>query len=236
MKQALIILTVFLLSSCGQSDGPCDGGGGCGGNYYNYARKNLGLLNLNDSSKVWMNEDTVNQIKYVNNNGHTTYIKFYNRTTSTAMQPFKYGDTTYSRPPCCSSITDDFYDYGTVYSEQTNYNGIDLPYNFSLIRTSVINTPISVFDSTKKFTGYDVFSIKFNDYTFQLPFNNPSAKFYNFYDSIQLNGALFYKIYKVYNDPITMDPTFITISGAYYSLSNGIIGFYLSNGETWVKK
>ena len=235
MNRSIIILTVFLISSCGQGGGPCDGGGGCYGSYDYYARKNLGFLNLTDSSKVWMNEDTVNKIKYVNNNGHATYIQFYNRTINTATQPFIYGDTIYSRPPCCPSIIDNYYDYGTVQSEQINFKGLDLPYNFSLIRTSVINSTIPVFDSTRKFTGYDVFSIKFNNYTFPLPFNNPSAKFYNLYDTLQLNGQVFYKVFKVYNDPITIDSNYVTLNGAYYSLSKGVIGFYLSNGETWVK-
>ena len=233
MNRIITILVILTISSCTKSD--CGGDvADCSGRYM-YARKKLGILNLNDSSKVWLNEDTINQLNYVNNNGHSTVIKFTNRTTNTSIQPFIYGDSVYSGP-CCSRIDDSYYDYGTIQSEQINYKGLYLPYNFSLIRQSVINTPKYIFDTTHKFTGYDVFSIQLNNINFPLPFNNPSAKFYNYYDTLNLNGQLFYHVYKVFVDPLTVNPNSITVNGAYYSLSKGMIGFYLTNGETWIKK
>ncbi|MEI6508111.1 MAG: hypothetical protein WCO54_06470 [Bacteroidota bacterium] len=235
MKRIVTFLTILIFASCIKKS---DCGGNdvieCNGNDIG-ARNNLGFLILKDSSKVWLNEDTLNQLDYLNNNGHSTPIKFTNKTIKNILQPYIYGDSVYSSP-CCPVLRDHYTDYGTVQSEQLNFKGLYLPYNFSLIRQSVINTPKNIFDSTHKFTGYDVFSIQLNNINFPLPFNNPSAKFYNYYDSLNLNGQLFYHVYKVFVDPLTVNPNSITVNGAYYSLSKGMIGFYLTNGETWIKK
>lgn len=133
----------------------------------------------------------------------------------------------YKSMPCECGGSSSCYDYISVASEKVLFKSPGGVFQYYYTRSAVL-----VDTAVMKFAEQLV--IEFNNIEYALPINNPKTKYSEFRDSLSIGATVFTNVYHVYRDPATVDPRVIVPGGIYYTIQKGLVGFYLTNGETWV--
>ena len=195
--------------------------------------KVYGDIPLNESLYFLNHPQDSNDFELVNDKGAVLTIKNLIDTTTFHQRLYK----SFSKnPDKCNYVETCFNTANTIY-EYNRFKGVELPYQLSLIRH---NSSINSIDSFIAFPSWrfmDNAAIGINYSFIELPFNNPDLSTYKYFDTITLNKKLYNQVYHVYMDSSQVNSrTDIFPRGAYYNLEKGILGFYLSNSETWLWK
>ena len=213
----------------------CSGGKDCSGwmmgeQYCN--GDSIAFLNLTDSSLMYI--DTANNLTFENSNGFTCiYIKSPVSRTKIVQNLFRKTDTLHTG--YCGDQIRHCYNYALTIQEKTTYTTQNLPMYFAYKRNSIVTT--TDIDSLTKgnVNGLDAISVIIytanNNYEFPLPFNGYAHGNWKLLDSVILNNVKYTDVYNVYTG--NTNPNNVIPSGIYYTLGNKLIGFYLTNGETW---
>jgi hypothetical protein len=59
---------------------------------------------------------------------------------------------------------------------------------------------------------------------------------YSYHDSLIVSGKVLKDVYHVYSDSTYFLPSKVVPQGIYYNFDAGLLGYYLSNGELWIKQ
>jgi hypothetical protein len=227
----LLIVFVLLVNACSRYDGedndPCSNYP-----YYNtFKGKNLGLLQLNDSSARWVYFDTLQNISFINSNNFRTYFVYSHTDLNQMEQLLNYRDSI-GGPPC--KFRYKINDYFFVQKQIVNYRSTNLGLAFSYIRRSLLDS-ISK-DSLKSLYGIDIFSLMMNKVEFKFPFNYKiTLDNCILHDTLTLGKVTYKDLYESYIDSAMIDTNIVNVTGVYYSKTHGLVGFYLSNKEYWYK-
>jgi hypothetical protein len=78
----------------------------------------------------------------------------------------------------------------------------------------------------------------YKSYSFIVPLGDVGKLLtnYTYFDSLTFSGISFNNIYHIYADSANYDINKIAPQGLYYNPNEGLVGYYLSNGELWVKQ
>lgn len=195
-------------------------------------RKNLGILSFSDSSLHWVNYDTLQTMYFINSNKYKTSFVYHNSITVYNEQKLNERDS-FVTSPCTKEYQ--IYNYGFNQKQYFNYKSQNLALNFSYIRQNVIDSTGT--DSLSLLYGTDYFILGINNVFFDYPFNQKKAiPNWRQHDTLLLGTKIYYNVYESFVDPLKIDSNIINVTGAYYNISNGLLGFYLSNGENWWKE
>ena len=220
VKIFIIISAAMILGCSSPSGGPCMSNGGEqeGSNY-------LKTIFTSDSSAKWIGADTMQNGTFTNSNG---FVMLY---TSGGIQKSEsqVEVNKYNVPGNCG-YDNYIIDYVNVEQKTHRFNASNLNFFYSYMRTAVYFN-----DTTKAILNTDQFSININNKVFDLPFNNNQVSRWEKLDTLTLNNNLYHDVYRVYADTPFYNPNIILPAGIYYSQQNGLIGFYFSNGELWLK-
>lgn len=188
--------------------------------------KVIGRGSLNDSSLLWIPYNSIDTIKLTNSNGfHDFFISDGYFDDSINVQYRIYDEN-------CGDPMEPCYELFKLPVKRITFNPstINLPISIEIqknISYSQINTT-SVSDTLS-----DIIVIKINNENRTISQNcqNPAiSNTIEYLDSISLNGKTHYNVIHSYIDSYGSE---ILLDGIYYTKSNGLIGFYLTNGEQW---
>lgn len=195
--------------------------------------KAYGDIPLNESLYFLNHPKDSNDFELINEKGTVLTIKNVFDTSTFNQRFYK----SYSKnPDKCNYVVTCFNTANTNY-EYNRYEGVELPYQLSLIRHNTNINSIDSFIASRSWRFMDNAAIGIN-YTFiDLPFNNSKISTYKYFDTITLNKKLYNQVYHVWIDSNHVNyRTDIFPRGAYYNFEKGILGFYFSDNETWLRK
>ncbi len=220
----LLLSSLFFLSGCGRG-GPCDGGphGNCG-DYVNC----IDTFYVDSAIRITLPDSIKNQIEFKNNNN---FVSVFNIQQNGYPYYLKKNLLYKSVQVECGSLA--CYDYFLNQYKITSYKATNVPFYYSYNLTNESTTDPYKYVIDSKLTGYSIASVQVNDIEFPLPFNRPTNKNSRFLDSVQVNQRLYRNVYQIYLDSSTINYTIIKPIGIYYNQTKGLMGFYLTNGETW---
>lgn len=222
----------FVLQSCG-------GGGDMGGSssyyddceYYGCKKAQLGTIRLLDSSRAWLGDSTLTFITLVNDSGLSFDFAYKKEKTTVFDIPVN------SRTETCSSgrtrkCNDDL----EIEQQADVLSGNLLPLSIRVVRQKhTIGMPTTGIkrDSLPKLR--DKLFIQIKDASFDLPVSADTLPpGVTFYPVLTLKGINYNNVYQCDNNA---SPTgVLKVKGIYHSLKSGFLGYYLSNGERWLRK
>lgn len=223
MKQKwyLLFLWIAVFPGCGSpSDSPCMGGGGqqVGSTY-------IQTIYTSDSSSSWIGADTLMNGTFVNSNGFVMHYKFAgiqkNETREEVGREYVSDDCGFMNYKS---------EYVNIEQKTHKFTAVNLNFSYSYVRKAVYSE-----DTTKAQQNSDILSITINNTFFDLPINNEHVPRWEKRDSMTLGNKLEYDVYRVYLDTGGQNQNIIVPAGIYYTKKKGLIGFYFSNGELWLK-
>ena len=127
--------------------------------------------------------------------------------------------------------SDGCYDYIRTENESFLYRSFDIPFRFEYLLNSNSTTDAAQYRIDSTVGGYTSIGLAVNTDYFSLP--GSANKLMKQLDSISLNKKIYHSVFQLYLDSATRDETLIKPHGIYYDSTQGLIGFYLTNGETW---
>ena len=230
MKFAKIIVLVFTFLGINSCQDPC---------YMESPPKPpcidkaFGDIPLNESLYFLNHPQDSNDFVLINEKGNVLTIKNVIDTATFYYRLYK----SYSKnPDKCNYVETCFNTANTIY-EYNRFEGVELPYQLSLIRHNSNINSIDSFITFPNWRSMDNAAIGINYSFIDLPFNNANISTYKYFDTITLNNKLYNQVYHVWIDSSYVNSrTDLFPRGAYYNLEKGILGFYLSNSETWLRK
>jgi len=227
-------LMFFLGIACNRDRIDCSGGQRTPDVTYNH---DLGALT--DSSLVLFPNNLPASSTFKNNFNHVNLL---------SKTELKGGNKTYTyftkttERPC--------YDYKETYIKNVSFQFINLEpmsqpnFIHSYTRTRYIEflnylnlNPKIYLDST-----YEIVSVTlnspFNSYAFIVPIGKVKDKLtnYTYFDTLTLSGVSFNNIYHIFADSTNYDRNKVAPQGLYYHKNEGLVAFYLSSGELWVRQ
>lgn len=232
---SLNVFFVLFFSSCSKESGvDCFGGGSQRDKIFEYS---VGVLS--DSSKILLPKNFDESYTFTNNLGMvnslakgifisgTKVVNYSNVTKKTVCYSYNeiYNKSIpYYKLVYTPQFSPNFYhEYkSTIFNK--NYNFLNVSENL-------------LFDSTYEIVAIEL-NNSFNNYSFVIPTGKIVDKLTNFShrDSITIINKKFYDIFEIYADSVNYNINKIIPFGIYYNLNKGLVGYYLSNGETWVKQ
>ena len=188
---------------------------------------------LNESLYFLNHPQDSNDFELVNDKGVVLTIKNVIDTTTFHQRLYK----SFSKnPDKCNYVVTCFNTANNIY-EYNRFNGVEQPYQITLIRHNSYINSIDSFIASRSWRFMDNAAIGINYSFIELPFNNPDLSTYKYFDTITLNKKLYNQVYYVWMDSTHINyRSDIFPRGAYYNLEKGVLGFYLSNSETWLRK
>jgi hypothetical protein len=175
--------------------------------------------------------DTLQSISFVNSNNFRAFFAYSETLTNNYEQKLNFRDSI-GGLPC--KISYRINDYCFAQKQLVNYKAANLGLTFSYIRKNNIDSSSS--DSLKLLYGTDFFSLMISNVEFKFPFNykTPLTTCIH-HDTLTLGTKTYKDLYESYIDPSTIDTNTVNVTGAYYSKTYGLVGFYLSNKEYWYR-
>jgi hypothetical protein len=236
MKNIIISIIILMLHACSKQDfTSCDG---TEEDVLIKSGKFYGDVKLNDSNNHWLMYDyRGNLVSFINDKGfQLDYLQsgyFYDDTQT--IRTYTKGE----KELCVNRI--DYEDFCWAKGEKMEYEpkGDGNIYTFDRYLTLKWDSVTSdSFVLTNKFEGLYFSDTKPNywggNYFYinkDTLFNSTSQKFYL---SKILRNKEFKNVFELIN--IKADTTVVETKGYYFSYEQGLIGYYLTNNELWLKK
>lgn len=227
MKRSNIILLIFTFLGINACIKPCD-------ESRPIPNSNLGNIPLNESLYYLNHPQESIEIKFFSNRNKIITLKrigdtiIYASKSFSGLKPIQYR---------CFDGDRCIYSANTLY-EYNRYNAVEFPFEISLIRNNYDITNIDSFIENKNWRFRDFASIVIkNNYVDLPPFSGFHKDSYKFFDSITLNKKVYKNVYHVSDSSAASEyRADIYFKGVYYNYENGILGFYFSDSETWLRK
>lgn len=233
----IIYLGVFLLlssfsilfSGCfGCAPGSCECDGGPSGDCRKYV-KCIDTFFVDNTLMDQLMPDTFSySLMFKNSNGFITYFN----SQKINKEDYLIENLIYKSVRVeCGSLS--CYDYFLNQSKTTSYNASNVPFNFGYVFSNVSTTKSYQYAIDSTLTGYTIASIYVNNSKFDLPNNLPFNTNSRVLSNLTINNKSYYNVNQIYLDSASVNNTVIKPIGIFYNETNGLIGFYLTNGETW---
>lgn len=195
---------------------------------------NLGNIPLNDSLYFLNHPQESNEIKFFSTKNKILTLKRIGDTIILSNKLFSGPKPSQYK---CTESERSIYSANTLY-EYNRFEGIEFPFEISLIRNNYNLSSIDSFIENRNWRFRDNASIHIKNNYVDLP---PYAGFYKdnfqFLDSITLNKKVYKNVYHISDSSAVSDyRDDIYFKGVYYSYEKGILGFYFSDSETWLRK
>jgi hypothetical protein len=178
----------------------------------------------------------------------STFKNNFNQINTLAKSNLMMGKNTWiyhseiKKEPC--------YEYKKLYNKSVTYEAINLVpvtqpnFLLSYARTRYIKFQNyqNLNSETELDSTYEIVTVTLsaplNSYSFIVPLGDVSQKLENYiyYNTITISGASFNNIYHIYSDSMHYNTNKIVPQGLYYNENEGLVGYYLSNGELWIKQ
>jgi hypothetical protein len=220
----LLLSSLFLFVGCG-------GGSDCDGGPIGDCRKYVKCIDtfyVDSAIHIALPDSLKNKIEFKNNNG---FVSVFNIQQN--GNPYYFEENLLYKSVNVECGWLNCYDYFLNQYKTTSYKATDVPFYYSYNLTNESTTDSYKYKQDSKLTGYGIASVHVNDIGFPLPFNRPNNKNSRLLDSVQVNQKLYRNAYQIFLDSSTINYTIIKPIGIYYNQTKGLIGFYLTNGETW---
>lgn len=225
----LLSSLTFLFSGCfGCAAGSCKCDGGPGDDCGRYV-KCIDTFFVDNTLMNQLLPDTFkSQIKFKNSNG---FITFFNSQLNENNE-FSPEDLTYKSVSVeCGSLS--CYDYFLNQSKTTSYKASNVPFSYGYNFSNISTTKSYQYAIDSTLTGYTIASVYVNNSKFDLPNNLPFNANSRVLSTYTINNKSYYNVNQIHLDSASVDKTVIKPIGIFYNESYGLIGFYLTNGETW---
>ncbi|MFN4082906.1 MAG: hypothetical protein ACK4K9_04685 [Bacteroidia bacterium] len=208
----------------------------CMGSYsIDRLEKSLGTIPLKDSNLFWISYDTIPKTIFRNNNNGASFefIRLNEKKTVSHIKTnISLGE--YKKDECEKYIL--YYYYSTL-SQSVDFESKFVRYTYSrfnYLKNYKFTDSVFSYQSDEKL--YLDLNFNYNyRYRFEIQFPESNYKNCFYYDTLNLGGKTFNKIYQVYVDSAKVDFNYVTPLGFYYTKDYGLIGYYFSNGELWLK-
>ncbi|MDP1727559.1 MAG: hypothetical protein Q8M15_12310 [Bacteroidota bacterium] len=143
-------------------------------------------------------------------------------------------------------VADPCFPYFNIYTTSVNIESIvSIPFDqpnfyhyYSRTRHVDYFGYLNVSSKVKIDSSYEIITTSIRNYRFLIPIGKTKnlVTNYKFYDTITISGTLFNNIYHIYSDSEYYNFNKVIPQGIYYNESEGLVGYYLSNGELWVRQ
>lgn len=228
-----IIIFSIIINSCQEKDD-------CGGPQWDIVRNYEDRYpNVVDSGGYLKLVDLPSQVNYLNNFGYTNTL---------VRSELKSGEI--SLVTDRKTIKDKCDNYNYIYSKffpflevnLTSSSSLYFNHKYSIKGYSNIHTYQNIgsefkIDEYTQITTVSLISPYFV-YEYLLPlgaFKNNLPN-YSYHDSLIVSGKVLKNVYHVNSDSSYFLTSKIAPQGIYYNLEAGLLGYYLSNGELWLKQ
>lgn len=199
--------------------------------YYSCYRARLGRIKLLDSSRVWLGDSTKSTITLVNDSGVSFDFSYKRENPGVFDIPVNARTEN-----CANGKTRKCNDELEIEQQADVLSGTILPVTIRVVRQKyTIGMPTTGIkrDSLPKLK--DKLLIQIKDATFDIPVSSDTLPAgVTFYPVLTLNGVNYTNVYQCDNNAAPTGT--LRVKGTYHSLKTGFLGYYLSNGERWLRK
>lgn len=236
VKLTLILLIIQLDYSCKQKYDDCDGV------FYRnieYLGKSLGSIDFLDSTSYWVNRNsTTNKLTLRNEKGFVSPFEKYSKYKRISSQQKIDSKKTTIKGECYDAI---YIDYMELHTEYEEYASINLPYKVIYSRSQIpLNKLLDTIPYVKVKEQLFLSLIHSNNHNYRLQFevnfnSNNLLPNQRYQDTMELLNKKFYRVFSQIIDTNIIDKNFAQPIGLYYNQLEGFLGFFLNNGEVWIK-
>ncbi|MES2656099.1 MAG: hypothetical protein V4620_10950 [Bacteroidota bacterium] len=232
----LLFICYFLFNSCDKYDGGCEGA------YESFIKepgKYYGIILSNDSNAYWLNyNNNGTQVFYENDNGfQLAYLEkggFHN--DEHVLRTYGTGE----KRRCVGEVLNE--DYYRAEFEYLDYEPMADGNYYSINRYQSLkwdSIPTDSFKLTNKLEYLYFTDSKFDGDWNSRRFVINKDTLYNgavqkFYLTKKLRHTIYNNVFELIN--IDLDNSLIQTKGYYFSYEKGLIGYYLTNNELWLKR
>lgn len=221
------MLAFILLGCSGASFSDCSGG--C----YNPPGKNYGKVTLTDKNTFWLSfcptNSVIQNIPLTNDSG---FLFVYSMKKVKSHTGYKINRRPGQDGPCCNGSNYIEDDYQTEY-ETVSYTPTKGNIEFSLSRKMNVQSNYANTDSFKITLEKEYLELTFKNNYYEI---NTDSTFIGskqiFHGQKTLRGRVYKSVFEIIDTKVSTNT--IVPQRFYFSFSNGLIGYSLTNGELWL--